>query len=119
MELNHTIIPALDHEASAKFFADIMGLAYEGPMGHFAPVKINSALTLDFDKATEFTHQHYAFKVSDAEFDGVFARIQAAGIQYGSGPRTLDNGELNHRSGGRGFYWRDKDSHLMEVLTRD
>ena len=37
IELNHTIVPSLDKEASAMFFARIFGLRYEGPAGHFAP----------------------------------------------------------------------------------
>ena len=118
MELNHTIVPARDKEASARFFARIMGLRYEGPMGHFAPVVVNEALTMDFDNAAKFGGHHYAFKVSDEEFDGIFGRIEAEGVVYGSGPRTPDDGEINRRSGGRGFYWRDIDGHLMEVLTR-
>ena len=119
MELNHTIVPSKDNEASARFFARIMGLSYDGPMGHFAPVVVNEALTMDFDNARTFEGHHYAFKVTDEEFDGIFARIQADGVVYGSGPRSPDNGEINTRQGGRGFYWRDIDGHLMEVLTRD
>ena len=45
--LNHTIVPAHDKEASAKWFAKIFGLPYEGVAGHFAPVRINETLTLD------------------------------------------------------------------------
>jgi len=59
--LNHTIVPAHDKEASARFFADIFGLTYEGPMGHFAPVRVNDALTLDFDNRERFESHHYAF----------------------------------------------------------
>ena len=40
IELNHTIVPALDKEASAAFFARIFGLRYDGPTGHFAPVQV-------------------------------------------------------------------------------
>ena len=79
MELNHTIVPANDKEASARFFAHIMGLAYGGPMGHFAPVQVNDALTMDFDNTKDFRSHHYAFKVSDEEFDGIFARIEEGG----------------------------------------
>ena len=49
--LNHTIVPARDKDAAARFFAQIFGLKYEGPMGHFAPVRVNEDLTLDFDNA--------------------------------------------------------------------
>ena len=118
MELNHTIVPARDKEASARFFARIMGLRYDGLVGHFAPVVVNGALTMDFDHAREFGSHHYAFKVTDEEFDGIFARIKADGVTYGAGPSSPDDGEINTRHGGRGFYWRDIDGHLMEVLTR-
>jgi len=67
--LNHTIVPAHDHEASARFFAKIFGLAYDGPAGHFAPVVINDTLTLDFDNREGFESHHYAFHVTDEDFD--------------------------------------------------
>lgn len=116
--LNHTIVPARDKDASARFFADIFGLVYNGPDGHFAPVKVNSTLTLDFDNATGFDRHHYAFHVDDAAFDAILARVRAAGIPYGSDPWHTENRELNDWKGGRGFYFRDPDGHLLELLTR-
>jgi catechol 2,3-dioxygenase-like lactoylglutathione lyase family enzyme len=83
--LNHTIVPAHDKQASAKFFAHIFGLKYEGAMGHFAPVRVNETLTLDFDNWDHFEMHHYAFHVSDAEFDAIFGRIKEEGIPYGTG----------------------------------
>ena len=115
--LDHTIVPARDKELSARFLARILGLRYEGPVSHFAPVRINETLTLDFDNATEFESHHYAFKVDEMEFDAIFNRIQAEGIIYGSGPRSLDDMNINHRHGGRGFYFKDLDGHVLEVLT--
>ena len=100
--LNHTIVPAHDKEASAKFFADIFGLKYEGAMSHFAPVRINETLTLDFDTWDRFEMHHYAFHVSDAEFDAIFGRIKEAGIPYGSGPTSQDDMKTNTWNGGRG-----------------
>jgi catechol 2,3-dioxygenase-like lactoylglutathione lyase family enzyme len=115
--LDHTIVPAHDNEASAKFFADIFGLQYEGTVSHFAPVRVNDALVLDFDTCSAFESHHYAFKVSDPEFDAILQRVKDQGIAYGSGPRSSDNLAINHRSGGRGFYFRDPNRHLFEVLT--
>jgi catechol 2,3-dioxygenase-like lactoylglutathione lyase family enzyme len=115
--LDHTIVPARDKEASARFFARIFGLRYDGPMAHFAPVRVNDTLTLDFDTGTTFEHHHYAFRVSDAEFDAIFARVTADGLAYGSGPTALTDGAINHRRGGRGFYFRDPNGHVLEVLT--
>jgi catechol 2,3-dioxygenase-like lactoylglutathione lyase family enzyme len=116
--LNHTIVPAHDKEASARFFAHIFGLQYEGAMSHFAPVRVNDELTLDFDNASSFEPHHYAFHISEEECDAILQRVQAAGLAYGSDPWSPENRQLNTRKGGRGFYFRDPNGHLLEVLTR-
>ena len=113
-------MPSRDKEESARFYERMFGFKCEGPMGHFAPVKIPSqSLTLDFDNQDSFQPQHYAFKVSEAEFDEIFGRIVDAGLPYGSEPRTPENTEINHWNGGRGVYFRDPSGHLLELLTRD
>ena len=76
--LNHTIVPAHDKEASARFFAHIFGLPYDGASGHFAPVHVNETLTLDFDDAKHFDFHHYAFHVGDEEFDAILKRVREA-----------------------------------------
>src|SRR5579862_6552662 len=100
--LDHTIVPARDKDTSARFFARIFGLAFDGAQGHFAPVRVNDSLTLDFDNRQTFESHHYAFKVDDPTFDAIFGRIEAEGLKYGSGPRNLDDMQINHRRGGRG-----------------
>lgn len=116
--LNHTIVPARDKEASARLFAALFGLAVEVPVGHFAAVRVNDTLTLDFADRAKFEPHHYAFHVGEAEFDAIFARIKEAGIPYGSGPTTLEDGRINRWNGGRGVYFRDRDGHILELLTR-
>lgn len=116
--LDHTIVPARDKEESARFFAGIFDLPYESAASHFAPVRVNEDLTLDFDTNTNFERHHYAFKVGDAEFDAIFARVRAAAIPFGSGPYALDDMRINHRRDGRGFYFKDPSGHVLEVLTR-
>ena len=101
--LDHTIVPAHDKEASARFLARILGLRYEGPPSHFAPLRINDTLTLDFDNDTEFESHHYAFKVDEAEFDAIFERVRAEGLAYGSGPGALDDMKINRRRGARAY----------------
>jgi catechol 2,3-dioxygenase-like lactoylglutathione lyase family enzyme len=98
--LNHTIVPARDKVAAARFFADIFGLRAEGAEGHFAPVRVNESFTLLFDQDDAFEAHHYAFHVSEAEFDAIFARVKKAGLTYGSAPWSLDDGKLNDWGGG-------------------
>jgi len=120
IELNHTIVPSRDKDAAAHFFARIFGLSYDGPQHRFAPVQVNEALTMDFDDDRgDFDSHHYAFMVSEAEFDAMFGRSQEEGIPYGSGPHLADNMEINNRQGrGRGVYFRDPDGHLLELMTK-
>jgi catechol 2,3-dioxygenase-like lactoylglutathione lyase family enzyme len=115
--LNHTVVPAHDKEAAAKFFAGIFGLPFEGASGHFAPVHVNGTLTLLFNQTTGFGPHHYAFHVSDAEFDAILGRVKAAGLRYGSEPWSLEDGKLNDWNGGRGVYFKDPDGHILELMT--
>ena len=120
IELNHTIVPSRDKVASAQFYQEMFGFEYTGSWGHFEPVHIrNQGLTLDFDNRESFERHHYAFKVSESEFDTIFARIRERKLTYGSGPFSPEDGEINHWNGGRGVYFRDPDGHLLELLTRD
>jgi catechol 2,3-dioxygenase-like lactoylglutathione lyase family enzyme len=114
--LNHTIVPAHDKKAAARFFAKIFGLKPETG-GYFAPVRVNDQTTLLFDDNGSFESHHYAFHVSDAEFDAIFNRVKEAGLAYGSDPDAYDNGKLNDWGGGRGFYFKDPDGHLLELMT--
>jgi len=115
--LNHTIVPSKDKEGSATFFARIFGLRYDGLAGHFAQVHVNSDLSFDWDNSDQFEGHHYAFLVSDQEFDDIFGRLKAEAVRYGSGPNAPANGEINTRRGGRGLYFVDPDGHLMEIMT--
>jgi len=114
--LNHAIVPARDKAAAAKFFAAIFGLKRERT-GHFAPVRVNKTLTLLFDDETEFESHHYAFHVSNREFDAILGRIKKAKISFGSAPWSLEDGKLNDWNGGRGVYFRDPDGHVLELMT--
>ena len=67
LQLDHTIVPSIDKEKSARFIANILGLEYTGPWGHFAPVRLNEILTLDFDSHSNFERHHYALLASDEE----------------------------------------------------
>ena len=114
--LNHTIVPARDKVAAAKFFAKIFGLK-RGRTNYFAPVRVNKALTLLFDDDTKFESHHLAFHVSKAEFEAILARVKKAGLSYGSAPWSLDDGKLNDWGGGRGVYFQDPNGHVLELMT--
>ncbi|MEA5583710.1 VOC family protein [Nodularia harveyana UHCC-0300] len=116
--LDHTIIPVHNKDKSAQFFAEIFGLKVNSPVSHFAVVRVNDQLTFDFADREEFESHHYAFHVSDEEFDAIFTRIKNMGIEYSSDPMHQKTGEINQRMGGRGFYFYDLDGHNLELLTR-
>jgi len=119
IRLDHTIVPAKDKVESAKFFAEVFGLTVTTD-GHFAKVRINDSLTFDFADERELRtgrSHHYAFHISDEEFDAIFGRVKAKGIPYGSGPFSHTDGKINKRRGGRGFYFEDPNGHLLEVMT--
>ncbi|GAT84670.1 glyoxalase family protein [Streptomyces sp. F-3] len=119
VELNHTIVAARDKERSARFLADLLGLEVEPPFGPFTPVQVANGVTLDYLETTEpISPQHYAFLVSEDDFDAIFARIRAAGLPYWADPYHRRPGEINRNDGGRGVYFDDPDGHNMEILTR-
>ncbi|KYF54685.1 bleomycin resistance protein [Sorangium cellulosum] len=119
VQLNHTIVPARDKKTSATFLSEILGLAAPVPFGHFLAVQLDNGVTLDFvDSPNEFQPMHYAFLVSEAEFDAIFGRIRERKLQYWADPRAQHPGEINHNDGGRGVYFPDPDGHFLEIITR-
>jgi catechol 2,3-dioxygenase-like lactoylglutathione lyase family enzyme len=115
--LDHTIVPAKDKLASARFFAEIFGLTVKPGDGYFAQVQVNDSLTFDFTDEEEPPSHHYAFHISDAEFEAIYERVKAKGLTYGSGPYNHTDGKIYTRRGGRGFYFEDPNGHLLEVMT--
>ena len=117
--LNHTIVAARDRKASALFLAEILGLAPPVLLGPFALVTVGDELTLDFmDSSKDIKSQHYAFLVSETEFDQIFARIEQRGLAYWADPHQHKRGQINHWDDGRGVYFEDPSGHLLEILTR-
>ncbi|MFH8488274.1 VOC family protein [Streptomyces longisporoflavus] len=120
VELNHTIVAAKDKKASAQFLADILGLEVSPQYGPFIPVAIPNGVTLDYMEAGggPITPQHYAFLVSEDDFDDIFGRIKDAGLTYWADPHHHTVNEINTNDGGRGVYWDDPNGHSLEILTR-
>ncbi|HSV69139.1 MAG TPA: VOC family protein [Methylibium sp.] len=117
--LDHAIVPARDRRAAAELLAAILGVPWsETGVGPFCPVYVNDGLTLDFDQADgPFPVQHYAFRVSEAAFDAIVARLGARGIAYRSTPHGPVDGRVNQEHGGRIVYWSEPDGHVWEALT--
>jgi catechol 2,3-dioxygenase-like lactoylglutathione lyase family enzyme len=119
IQLNHTIVAAHDKRASADFFAEVLGLSEPAPFGPFMTVKADNGVTLDFlDREGEIVPQHYAFLVSESDFDQVLGRIRERGLRYWADPHHHDADEINTRDGGRGLYFEDPNGHNLEILTR-
>src|SRR5438309_10382694 len=102
VELNHTIIPANDKWVSAKFLADILNLEAGPEWGHFAPVRTSNGVTPDFAERGGFRPQHYAFLISEAEFDAAPRRIRAGGGKRSAKPRPERPRRGRPRQGRRG-----------------
>jgi catechol 2,3-dioxygenase-like lactoylglutathione lyase family enzyme len=119
VQLNHTIVQAADKRRSAAFLAGILGLPDPVPFGPFLVLEVANGVSLDFADAAGPIHvQHYAFLVSEEEFDQIFARIQAQGLEYWADPFHQQPGRINTGDGGRGLYWSDPDGHNLEIITR-
>lgn len=119
VHLNHTIVWAHDNAASAAFLAQILGLPGPKTWGHFQIVATANGVSIDFmRKDGAISTQHYAFLVSEPEFDEIFARIRARGLTYWADPARTREGEINRHDGGRGVYFKDPNGHLLEVITR-
>jgi catechol 2,3-dioxygenase-like lactoylglutathione lyase family enzyme len=119
VQLNHHIIPARDKHESAAFMAEVLGLDPPQRFGPFVVVELDNGLSLDFaDNDGDFSRLHYAFLVSEQEFDEIFGRIQQRGLQFWADPSTNRPGEINHNDGGRGCYFLDPSGHFLEIFTR-
>src|SRR5258706_14411126 len=105
IDLNHTIVHARDPQAAATFLAEILGLGPPMPFGPFHGVELDNGVTLDFIRADgDVVPEHYAFLVSEQEFDRIFGRIRERGLPYWADPGRHEPGRINHHDGGRGLY---------------
>jgi catechol 2,3-dioxygenase-like lactoylglutathione lyase family enzyme len=116
--LDHTIVPARDKAASARFLADLLGLTVGADQGPFTPVTLDGDVTLDFAETPEPTVGHWAFRVDDATFDNAMAQVSAGSLPYASGPHTGWNHEIDTSGGHRRVYVQDPNGHAYEFFTR-
>jgi Glyoxalase/Bleomycin resistance protein/Dioxygenase superfamily len=119
VQLNHTLVAAHDNEASARFLAEMFALPEPYPYGPFQCVDIDNGVSLDFMAVPDdpVHQQHYAFLVSEEEFDAVMDRIRERELDFWADPHQTQPGEINHGDGGRGVYFLDPCGHVLEALT--
>ena len=118
IRFDHTIVPSTDKAASGAFYAEVFGLPPAREEDPFVAVDLNNDVAFYFAGwDTEVASQHYAFLVSEAEFDDIHGRLQARGQDYWADPHARKLGEINHEDGGRGLYFHDPDGHWLEIIT--
>lgn len=118
---NHTIVAACDKRESAEFASELLGLPNPVPFGPFLTVTLEHGASLDYADVAdgeEIRPQHYAFLVTEDDFDAIYGRIQSRGLQHWADPGRQRPGEINTRDGGRGVYFPDPAGHSLEILTR-
>ena len=119
VQLNHTIAWCRDKAKSAKFLSAILGLPEPRRFYHFLVVDLANDVSIDYFETNEHVAlQHFAFLVSEDEFDAAFGRIKGQNLEYWADPARSKPGEINHHDGGRGVYFKDPDGHLLELITR-
>ncbi|MGK2923750.1 MAG: VOC family protein [Methyloceanibacter sp.] len=119
VQLNHTILAARDKDASAAFLTEMLGLPAPASWGPFAVVATENEVNLDYMNVDgDIKRQHYAFLVSEAEFDDIFGRIRERQLKFWADPGQTQEGEINHHDGGRGVYFEELNGHLLEVITK-
>lgn len=116
--LNHTIVHVQDRSAAAREVAELLGLPEPKEWGPFAILELGNGVSLDFADHDDPRSQHYAFLMTEEEFDGVLARVQGRGLQIWADPAQRRPGEINTNDGGRGFYWQGPGGHWLEAMTR-
>jgi catechol 2,3-dioxygenase-like lactoylglutathione lyase family enzyme len=119
IKLNHTIVWSKNKKASARFFTEMFGRPEATTFSHFLVVEMDNGVSLDFaETRRQIVSQHYAFLVSESEFDAIHSRIKERRLEYWADPGQTRLGTINHHDGGRGLYFEDPSGHLLEIITR-
>ena len=116
--LNHTIVHANNREESATFFSEMMGLPAPVEFGPFLAIPLAHNASIDFiQNDGDIPYQHYAFLVTEREFDEIYGRIVERGLDHWADPHRSEPNTINTHDGGRGVYWCDPTGHFLEIIT--
>ncbi|MDH3642710.1 MAG: VOC family protein [Gammaproteobacteria bacterium] len=118
--LDHIILKVNDLDASVDFYTRIMGFTDAGTDGPFAVVRVADDFQMQLAPWGTPGYEHFAFAVSASDFEAIFARVKAAGIEYGPSFDSVgENTGPGSESGARGeaptVYFNDPNRHLIEI----
>lgn len=120
--IDHIAIAAHDKEASMDWVARLLGVSSGPVVEPFAIVELDGS-TLDYfdSEHAEIQMQHVALRVNNDEFDAIHRRVTEASIDYYGYPQNPSDPAKGHiyfqENGGRGFYVKDPDGHMIEIKT--
>jgi catechol 2,3-dioxygenase-like lactoylglutathione lyase family enzyme len=119
VQLNHTIVWCRDKKRSAAFLSELLQRPEPTAFGPFLVVELDNDVSLDFyERDGAISLQHYAFLISEEEFDRAFEKVRSRGLSYWADPAKSRPGEVDTHDGGRRIYFDDPDNHLLEIMTR-
>ena len=121
IEFNHTIVAAHDQRKSAEFVSELFGLPSPKPFGHFLAVALEHGATLDYAEVSageEIRPQHYAFLVSEDDFDAIYGKITSRGLQHWADPADDGPARSTPTTAGAASTSRTRRGHYLEILTR-
>ncbi len=120
--LDHIILKVNDLAASVAFYTEVLGFVLAGTDGPFTVIRVGPECQLQLAPWGTPGFEHYAFAVSSAEFEAIFARIKVAGIAHGPafdsvGTNTTPGEEAGARGLAPTLYFNDPNKHLLEIRT--
>ena len=118
--LDHLILKVNNLVESIAFYTEVLGFAHEGMDGPFTILRVGPDCQLQLIEAPTPGLEHYAFALTQAEFDAVFARLRAKGIGYGGsfdavGTNTGPGEETGARGAAPTIYFNDPSRHPLEI----
>jgi catechol 2,3-dioxygenase-like lactoylglutathione lyase family enzyme len=124
IQLDHLIVAVNDRARSIEFYTSILGFEYEGERAPFALIRVTPDLVLQLAPWGTRGGDHFAFSMSASEFEALFRRIRASGVEFGDAFNTIGNmhgpGEADGARGtGKAVYLFDPSKHLIELRHYD
>ncbi|GAA1380902.1 VOC family protein [Pseudonocardia kongjuensis] len=120
VQLSHTILKAHDRRRTAHLITEMLGLPEpEGDADdRVLSIRLSNDSSVDVMRVDDpIDSEHYAFLVSEAEFDAILDRVTSKQLDHWADPFHQEPGRINTHDGGRGVYFDDPNGHNLEVIT--